>query len=506
MRLLSKSSYLRGHQCPKSLWLQSHKSSVLTPLSESDQVKIDIGNQVGEKAYELFPNGKKIPYIDTSLEQRLKLTREYIEQGVENIYEATFLGAGVIIMVDILHKVNNESYEIYEVKGSSLSSKSKPKQKYIDDIAIQKYVLGLEEINIKDCYLITLNSEYVHSEESTTKDLLRVVNLTKEIESNQTFLLEEIDSLKQTLQLKDEPDIDIGYHCNNPDQCDAKNYCWKEQKNIPDYSVFNIFKLTKKSKALDFYQSGILKVEDIPVTDKLTQSQIDAIELHKFVQKNTYKLDALKIKEFISEIKFPIYYFDFETFQQAIPKFIGVSPYQQIPFQYSVHIQQQPGLECSHREYLSESNEDPREKLLIRLIEDLGQEGTILAFNASFEMTVIKNLMEQYPKYQESLNKLMDRFLDLATPFKNKDYYHKDMGGGYSIKKVLPILVPEMNDAYSNLDLVHNGGEAMNAFAKLDNMTDKEEIKSLRESLLRYCELDTLAMVKILEKLRGLVD
>jgi len=171
-----------------------------------------------------------------------------------------------------------------------------------------------------------------------------------------------------------------------------------------------------------------------------------------------------------------------------------------------VHIQQQPGSECSHREYLAEANEDPREKLLIRLIEDLGQEGTILAFNASFEMTVIKNLMEQFPKYQESLNKLMDRFLDLATPFKSKDYYHKDMGGGYSIKKILPILVPEMNDAYSNLDLVHNGGEAMNAFAKLDNMTDKEEVKSLRESLLRYCELDTLAMVKILEKLRGLVD
>jgi hypothetical protein len=197
-----------------------------------------------------------------------------------------------------------------------------------------------------------------------------------------------------------------------------------------------------------------------------------------------------------------LYHFDFETFQQSIPEFKGVSPFQQIPFQYSLHIEYEDK-PLEHKEFLGEEGLDPREALVKKLIEDVPMNVTVLAFNASFEQMVLKSLANQFNQYKEHLLNISNNIVDLAIPFQKRNYYLPEMRGKYSIKIVLPLLVPEMEQAYKNLNLIHNGSEAMQAFSVLGNMQDKDEVLRYRGALLDYCELDTLAMVKILNVLRG---
>jgi hypothetical protein len=196
-----------------------------------------------------------------------------------------------------------------------------------------------------------------------------------------------------------------------------------------------------------------------------------------------------------------LYHFDFETYQQAIPEFNGIRPFQQIPFQYSLHIEHKDK-PLEHKDFLGNQGSDPRELLVKQLISDIPLDATVLAFNASFEQSVLKGLAEQFPKYKDHLQNISNNIVDLAMPFQKKYYYQSEMKGKFSLKIVLPLLVPEMGKAYDSLDLIHNGGEAMQAFAVLAEKSNQDEIDRIRESLQRYCELDTLAMVKILDKLK----
>ena len=203
-------------------------------------------------------------------------------------------------------------------------------------------------------------------------------------------------------------------------------------------------------------------------------------------------------------MSYPIYHLDFETFQQAIPEFVGLSPYAQIPFQYSLHIEYEDGT-LKHKEFLAPDGVDPREQIAKRLVEDIPSNVTVLAYNMGFEKGVIRKLASLFPNLSNSLMAIHDNCKDLMTPFANKDYYHPNMKGSYSIKYVLPTLVPEFENAYKELDLIHNGGEAMEAFAKLSKIDDEKLKQRYSDSLLEYCKLDTLPMVKVLEKLKECV-
>lgn len=208
-------------------------------------------------------------------------------------------------------------------------------------------------------------------------------------------------------------------------------------------------------------------------------------------------IDKKYIKEFLSNLYYPLYFLDFETYQQPIPLYDGIRPYMQIPFQYSLHYIEQENGELLHKEFLAEADVDPRRKLAEQLIKDIPMNVCTLAYNMSFEKTVIKNLAELYEDLREHLMNIHDNIQDLMLPFINRKYYKKEMRGSYSIKYVLPALFP--NDPslnYHELDMVHNGSEAMNAYANLGKLP-KEEQEISRNNLLKYCELDTYAMVKI---------
>ena len=499
---LSKSLYLNGLQCQKYLWLKTYKKEKLQQPDAKLKRIFLTGDKVGEKACALFPGGMAIKY-DKAIpdSERIELTKKYITDEVKTIYEATFKHNGVLVMVDILNLDNEGNYEIYEVKSSTWNSNKKLEDidTYIKDISIQYYVLNGCGLKISKACVTLLNGEYIREEKENLDNLFIHIDVTEKVKSLQNEIPEILKSFQSTLAIeKTEPEIDIGWHCKKPNICFGYTYCWKEQRNIPEYSVFDVFNLTKKSnKALKLYRKGIINIEDIPGSEKLTESQKKQVDLAKA---NKLYLDKNAIKVFLKSFKYPCYFFDFETYQQAFPEFIGIKPFQQIPFQYSLHIQHHPSTKPIHEKFLAQSGLDPRELLVTKLISDIPPDVTVIAFNSSFENSVLKELARQFPKHKEHLESIINNMIDLAEPFRKKYYYQPRMGAKHSIKIILPLLVPEMGKEYEKLN-IKNGAEAMQAFHDLAIISDVEKSNKIRKDLEEYCALDTLAMVKIHEKL-----
>lgn len=491
---LSKSLYTRGLQCEKSLWLKKNNPDVLTQPDEAQKVIFATGDKVGEEACKLFPGGEKIEFEGTTFKEKIQKTRELISSGCGIIYEASFSHNNIFVMVDILRKSEN-GWEIYEVKSSTAV-----KDVHIHDVAVQKYVLEGCELNITKTAVVHLNNQYVRGENLDIQQLFTIA----EIDSLDYEHFENIDEnlilFNEALDHHDEPDIQIGQHCLKPYECDCKNYCWAIQNKIPDYSVFNISGLNAKKK-FDLYHSGIININDVPSDYPLSQKQRAQVDGELA---NIEVIDRAEISQFLNELHYPIYHLDFETYQDAIPQFTGQRPYQQIPFQYSIHVEQENGY-IDHFAYLAESGEDPRRKVAEALVKDILMDVQVLAYNASFERSIVQKLAEQFMDLYEHLMNISENIVDLMIPFQKQHYYTTAMKGSYSIKSVMPALVPEMDNAYKGLELVSHGADAMNIFPKLSTMTDQDEIERNRKALLDYCELDTLAMVKVLHALKNLL-
>ena len=487
---LSKSLYTRGLQCVKSLWLKKYNRDVLTPPDTSTEAIFETGNIVGDLACQFFPNGVEIPYEGTTFEDKIVMTQDLINQGIKHIYEATFKFEGILVMVDILN-IEDNTVTINEVKSST-----EVKDVYVDDASIQYYVLNGLGYEVKRVNIIHINNAYVRDDEFEIDKLFSIVDVTHEVLEKQCNIPSYLKEFKKYLDDKEnEPCIDIGKHCSDPYECDAMEYCWNQQKQIPAYSIFNLSRL-KSEKKFELYRNGILHFHQITDISSFSLSQQIQIT-SELQQKEIINKEA--IQNFLSTLIYPVYHLDFETFQQPVPLWKGISPYMQIPFQYSIHIDYGDG-RLEHKEFLGDENADPREALAKQLVEDIPLHVTVLAYNMGFEKGVIRKLSENFPSLHVKLMSIHDNIKDLMTPFQKKDYYHPSMKGSYSINQVLPSLVPEMAKAYKELSLVHHGGEAMQTFANLPKMDD-ETRKAYRNALLEYCKLDTLAMVKVLKKL-----
>jgi hypothetical protein len=491
--ILSKSLYTTGIQCSKALWLKKYKPSFLAPPDESAQVIFETGNVVGDLACDLFTNGKEVSYTKDYAEM-ISTTKQWLDEKVENIYEATFNFSGILVMVDIL-TIFNDEVSIYEVKSST-----EVKDIYLHDVSIQYYVLKNLGFKIKSANVIHINNEYIRGDDLDINQLFKIVDVTDEVISMQSNIPNILKEFETYLNDKEnEPNIDIGKHCNNPYVCDAKEYCWKVQRKIPDYSIFNIFNIGSKKQIELYNNRGIINIDDVPHDFDMTSTQAQTVENYK--SKITY-IDIENIKSFLQNLTYPSYHLDFETYQQAIPLYKGLKPFEQIPFQYSLHIEYEDG-RLEHKEYLAQDSVDSRYELAFRLCEDIPSNVTVLAYNMSFEKGVIKRLATLFEEFSEHLLAINENMQDLMIPFQKKWYVTPSMNGSYSIKYVLPSLVPEFEKAYKELDGVQNGSQAMNAFANMSKLSDTEKQK-IRNALLEYCKLDTLAMVKVLEKLKGI--
>ena len=417
-------------------------------------------------------------------------TKELIERGTKVIYEATFCFDGILVMVDIL-RICEGGLIINEVKSST-----SVKEVYIDDASIQYYVISSLGHKVGGVNIIHIDNTYVRGERHELGKLFHTEDVTEQIMQKQADIPQILSKFDEILSKNVEPEVDIGPHCSSPYNCDAWEYCWCEQRGIPEYSVFNISRL-RSDKKFELYKSGVVKFEDIKDLDKFNASQ--QIQIRSELSQEQI-IDKEAIKEFLDTLNYPLYHLDFETFQQAVPEFVGLSPYEQIPFQFSIHKEDGKG-NLGHFEFLAEVGADPRYELALNLIKFIPQDACVLAYNMSFEKRVIRQLALNYPQISNELMAIHGNIKDLMAPFVSKSYYHPKMQGSYSIKYVLPALVPEFESAYKDLNLIHNGGEAMQAYEGMAYML-VDEREAYKKALLAYCKLDTLAMVKVLEKLR----
>ena len=484
---LSKSKYCSGVQCPKMLWLKKNKPEEFDESVMKESV-LETGSEVGDLAMGLFGPYVEVPYGD--LGGMIRQTEKLIEDGTPIIAEASFSYEGLFCSVDILKNLGDRRVELYEVKSST-----KVHAIYQHDVAYQVYVLTKLGFTVERASLVHINNQYVRHGELDLQELFHIADLTEAARAMQEDVEKTLAVFAEYLSMADEPTDDIGLRCSTPYDCGFWKYC---TRGLPTPNVFDLSGPQNTTK-LKYYYQGIVSYEDLSRCSKLNAKACQQIEHELFCQPPAIKADA--IKTFLSRLSYPLYFLDFETFQSAIPLYDDSSPYAKIPFQYSLHWIEHESGELKHAEFLAFPGSDPRRALAEQLCKDIPLDVCTMAYNMTFEKGRIKELAALYPDLASHLMNIHDHIQDLIIPFRNRWYYTRAMHGSYSIKDVLPALFPDEPALdYHNLEGVHNGTEAMDTFKKMASMSP-EELETWRQHLLKYCGLDTYAMVKVWEKL-----
>ena len=470
-------------RCDKKLWFDFYRKDLKPEVDDQTQTVFDLGHRIGLLAQEMFPNGKDATPEDYSdLKPSIENTKKWISEKVETIYEATFSAKNTFCMLDILHRKDDEVWAI-EVKSST-----SVKDYHSTDASLQYFVMKNAGFALDRFFMMYINNQYVKQGE-ITNELFTLTDITEQVLANQDWVGENLDRLLKMLEMEQEPVVEIGGHCSSPFGCDYAHHCWK---HVPEYSVFNLYRGGKKGWNL--YEQDILKIEDIPDDFALTHFQ--NLQRNGLKNDETY-LDKIAIKNIISPWKFPLYFFDFETIFPAIPVLDGTRPYQQVPFQYSLHILEEDG-KLTHKEFLANpkdfsNGENPLKQMIEQLKKDFGNTGNIVTYNQSFEVGRLNDLAKFFPEDADFLHQLVDRIVDLLPVFQGGHCYFPAMKNSASIKSVLPAIAPDFT--YENLE-IQDGGSASSLFHEsIENGNFTEE--NLRGNLLKYCERDTLAMVII---------
>lgn len=490
---LSKSKYVSGCQCPKILWMNEHMPDKL--VSTIDESVVAQGNEVGDLAMGYFGDFVEIPYERGNYEGMAAKTRELINAGTPVICEATFIYEGNFCMVDIL-RVEPDGVHLVEVKSST-----SVKDHYFDDVAYQYWVLEQCGLDVKSASLMHVNNQYVREGELDLQGLFTIEDLTEQVIAKQDEVERNIAYFDEYCAQKEEPILPMSPKCNDPFDCGYYGWCWRD---LVHPGITDIFRMRKEKKSA-LYNQGLRTYQDVlDAGVELNLMQMDQ------VFSGAYKLspivDPEAIAEWLGGLRYPLYFLDFETFKSAVPIYDGTRPYQQITTQYSLHILDAPGGTLEHREFLADEHENPMRQVAEHLVGDMPPGACTLAWSMSFERGRIEEMANLFPDLAEHLMGIHDGIMDLGDPFKNHDYYTREMNGSWSIKVVLPALFPDDPELdYHALEGVHHGGEAMGAYQRLSGL-EEDEREAVREQLLRYCELDTLAMVKILEKLYEIVE
>lgn len=474
---LSKSKILLHRQCPKRLWLQVHKPE-LAEVDPAAEARFRDGNKVGEVARQLYPGGD---FIDTlNRKEALIRTAMALEAGNKPIFEAAFLHNDVLVRADLL--VPEESgYRLVEVKSST-----SVKDYHLEDITVQTWVMQQAGLEPSRCMIAHIDNSFVYPGGGHYQGLLKEEPVDLEIRDMIGEVPSWIDAAQKTLEQGEAPDILPGDQCNEPFACDFANYCSPPETDV-EFPV-EILPYGKKM-AEQLRAEGYRDLRDVP-EEKLTNPK--HIRVHRVTKSGQADLDQEAI-DAVRELAYPRYYLDFETIAFSVPIWAGTSPYKQIPFQWSCHVEHADGT-LTHLEFLDISGGDPRRAFAENLIEAIGTSGPIVVYNAPFEGSRMKELAEAFPDLAAQLLAAVDRLFDLL-PLARNHYYHPAMKGSWSIKAVLPTIAPELD--YSNLAVAH-GGMAQEAYLDLiANELSEDEKAELRTALLTYCEQDTLAMVLV---------
>ena len=487
IKRISKSQYLKGIQCPKALWFYRHRPDLKPEITEAQQHLFDTGHEIGELAKEYFNGGVEIEAEYYEIDKAIESTDDAIRQGKDIIFEATALSAdGAFSRIDVLNKVNgSDAWDLIEVKAST-----GVRDYHLDDITFQRYAFANAGYEIRNSILMHVNNEYLRAGELNVNELFTLEDCTEIVQERITEIDGSLGNLIQVVNSDAAPAVDIGDHCKCPFECDYIHHCWQ---HIPEYSVYNVFSGRKREELL---LNDIVDIADIPYGFETTDRQF--IDIQSFKQ-NQIHMDKEEIRGFLNTLIYPLYFLDYETVFPAVPLFDNTRPYQQVPFQFSLHIQEKRDGELKHVEFLHTDATDPRPDFIKSFIGNCGDIGSVIVYNQSFESGINNQLAEDFPEYSARIDNITQRMVDLLVPFRSRWLYHPDMKGSASLKSVLPAFVPELN--YDNL-AIGDGGAASRAYLSCitGNVSEEEKIKNFQD-LRDYCYQDTLAGVKLLDVL-----
>lgn len=497
--VISKSDYLLFLRHPAWLWIKKYDKSKLSEPDSSLQARFDEGTLFEYYAEKLFPGAVKLGYkingeFDGNKYNSLpRLTKEEIEKGTKVILQGRLEADNLTLIFDVLERVGENTFDLYEIKSSTSA-----KPEHIPDLAFQAIVLEKSGLKIRNLYVLHVNNEYVRKGEVDPKQLTAVKkDVTEKVRGIIDETLVNIDEAFKVLSKKEMPDISPRYLKSGSMEE------WLEvfegiKGDLPEYSIYNLCGLSAK-KAGELEDLGIEVMNDIPENFELSVRQLEQVTAIK----NGRIVNKVEIKKFLDTFEYPLHFFDYETFSGVIPAFDGISPYQQVPFQYSLHIQDAPGGEIRHKEYLHTENSNPTLALVKQMSEDFEGSGTILVWHESFEKGRNEELAVMYPEYKTFLENVNERIVDLKTPFSTGLFVDKDFFGSASLKDVAPVLV--LKPSYDDLE-VSNGLTAQNLWMETilggENIDTRDEII---ENLRKYCTLDTFIMIKILDVLNGII-
>jgi hypothetical protein len=485
---LSKTKFLEGLQCPKLLWYEYNRKEDLPEVDAATQAIMDQGKAVGELAQTLFPGGVTL--------QRDYMPDKQAEKSLEAaklrkpLFEAGFVYKRAYALADILNPVTKDAWDLIEVKSSTGI-----KEEYYGDVAFQKYTYEGAGLKIRRCYLMYINNQYVRKGKIEPEKLFATEDVTKQSDNLIPEIEENMADMFEAIQKKDVPHVKVGPHCENPRPCPLEDTCWNFLP--PKDDIFCLYSGTKK--AYELLERGVLRITDINAEVNLSYKQNIQVSCHKTY---TPHIDKKGIKDFLDTLEYPLYFLDFETINPAIPAYDNSRPFEAIPFQYSLYIVKNEGAKPEHHSYLAPGDKDPRPEILKQLKTLLGNSGSVIAYNATFEKTTLRHASEAYPEYQSWVASLEERIIDLLTPFRGFLYYHPDQAGSASLKNVLPVMT---KSSYDDMEIT-DGSMASIEYYRVtfgENINEKER-QRVRAALEKYCDLDTKGMIEILEELEKL--
>ena len=483
--MLSKTQFLYFLQCPKYLWLYKNKKELLKGEENLDYKQLQ-GESVEFWVYRELENSIDCK-TKSSIFDDMKNTQEVIKSGSKVLIQPSFFDGDIFCRNDLL--IFNEVSDCWDL--IEIKSTTEVKDLHIIDVAFQKQCLINCGLKIGNIYIYYVNNQYIKNGNINPSELIKKEDITERVNSIEIFINDKIekalDFIKKT---QEEPKIKILKQCFDPYECGFTNYCWKD---IPEHSVYDLS--LKEDHLIELVNQGKINIEDVPegyVTRENKQNYYIAKIQDKIL------INEKNIKEELSKLAYPLYFLDYESYSPAVPLFDGFHPYQQMVFQYSLHIIRNPKAKAEHYEFLGTEWENPLPALLKSLTSNIGEVGTVLVWNESFEKTRNKEMAGMYPKFKDQLLSINNRVYDLGIPFKNGYYIHKDFKGSWSIKAILPVMIPWLS--YKELN-IQKGGDASASYRKLIELKTSEEKDNLKKDMLQYCGLDTLAMVEIFKKL-----
>ena len=473
---LSKSRFLAGMQCLKRLFFEIHSPELATPPAPDRRAIMDMGTEVGVVARQYFPGGVLVEETHRQIPAALSRTESLVpDPQVSAIFEGAFVWEGVLVRVDVLERLDTERWRLIEVKATS-----KVKPSHLDDLAIQKTVLERVGIQVEACALMHLNTQYAFQGDALNlAEMFALANMTQEVNRRQLNLMSELEDMWAILKAPTPPAIPPDAHCHVPYECPFWAHCTKEK---PSRWIFHLPGSSKLQQS--FLEEGIETIDEIPDHYELTEVQRRV--------KNDVEWISPLLRARLESVKYPVHHLDFETFMPAIPLFPQTRPYRPIPFQWSNHVEYPDGT-VMHHHYLCTDGRDPREELALSLLESLGENGTICVYS-EYERYLLLALGDWLPHLKPALLKVIRRLWDLLSVIQQQ-YYHPDFKGSFSIKTVLPALVPEL--AYDDL-AIQNGAVASVMYRRMvSDEPDLIERAKIAEELEAYCERDTRAMVEL---------